>query len=197
MDSKMPPLSIIIHGPHPTQNFLVRLVEIWNNSLWDPSPIPFEIPLDIILNIQNTFYPNLRITSDRPLRILNGIDSFSCISTYSHISKNRKTSTNEGPSFRWIWNLKILNKIKFFIWLMHHNKLPTKSTLHHRGIDINHNCPICGHNSESQQHIFVKYENIISFWLKLIQNSNDSHQLSLIIFSTDNRNDTWKKLKVS
>jgi hypothetical protein len=54
---------------------------------------------------------------------------------------------------RMIWQLKIPNAGKMFLWKACHNLLPNKDNLRKRGIMNYSLCPICGLEVESTHHI--------------------------------------------
>lgn len=78
-----------------------------------------------------------------------------------HLEKERQDllrgegSNNLGGSGIWslIWNLKLLNAVKMFMWRACHYILPTKANLLKRGIVNEHFCPIRGIDGESILHI--------------------------------------------
>lgn len=81
----------------------------------------------------------------------NGI--FTTKSVYPLISSYTKTASNS--EFKWIWKLKNWNKIKYFLWQCHHDRLPTKSYLCHIGIDTSLYYSVCSTTEKTPQHIFL------------------------------------------
>jgi len=68
------------------------------------------------------------------------------------LSSPLNETNTDTHSWSWIWRQKILEKIKFFIWLMCHNSIPTLSLLHHRNITPSATCPRCGDFEETMFH---------------------------------------------
>lgn len=46
------------------------------------------------------------------------------------------TTMTKEHEFTWIWTLKVPNKIKNFLWLLHHERIPTNKYLYNIGINI-------------------------------------------------------------
>jgi len=66
-------------------------------------------------------------------------------------------SKEEPPwSFKWIWNIDTMPKIKIFLWQMCHNALPVRGTLLRRGCRVDPLCPLCLRDIESSDHLFSK-----------------------------------------
>nr|KAJ0208844.1 hypothetical protein LSAT_V11C400207080 [Lactuca sativa] len=65
------------------------------------------------------------------------------------------------------WNISLPIKINIFIWRLILNRLPTRSNLHHRGIDVSTIlCPCCGEVIEDGVHLFLKCSMTRQLWLK-------------------------------
>lgn len=62
---------------------------------------------------------------------------------YDHITSTTKCNTTVEKDFNWVWKLSCPNKLRYFIWLCHHDRLPTKHYLYHIGINIDTLCSIC------------------------------------------------------
>nr|XP_033516803.1 uncharacterized protein LOC117281097 [Nicotiana tomentosiformis] len=71
---------------------------------------------------------------------------------------------NNRKQFTWVWNQKLPNKIKFFLWLVVHGRLPTSQHLHSRGINLNPFCFFCNKEEETICHIFLRCDNAKPFW---------------------------------
>ena len=63
-----------------------------------------------------------------------------------------------------LWSLNIMPKWKLFLWKLWHNGLTTTSNLHHRGITMSGECPICLYESEDTQHLFQQCPLAIEAW---------------------------------
>lgn len=67
-------------------------------------------------------------------------------------------------NFKWIWDLKCPNKIKFFRWKCYHNRLPSRAYLSKIGMNIDPNCPICKNTNETIAHSFWESYIAKAFW---------------------------------
>ena len=87
----------------------------------------------------------------------------------------QKTTLNSSPQldFKWIWNQKCPNKIRYFLWLCQHERRPNKSYLHSLGIGANSLCSLCN-THETCRHVFMECPNVRNHWkdLKVIYKMN-------------------------
>ncbi|XP_074327095.1 uncharacterized protein LOC141665037 [Apium graveolens] len=131
-------------------------------------------------------------------------------------AKDQSNTADNSGFWRKLWNLKIPNKVKNFLWRASTNCLPTKDMLHSRRVQVNSQCPICNLSDESIIHALVTctfandchqfsvvrqvtgvFHNF-SEWLQLIfeqTNKNDMCiQITICWFLWKNRNDiVWKQ----
>lgn len=75
-----------------------------------------------------------------------------------------QTSNLNRSNWGWIWNLKIPNKIKKFIWRLLRNSLPTLDILRSRGVHTSIMCPVCKDKDESLIHVFKDCAYARLFW---------------------------------
>ena len=72
--------------------------------------------------------------------------------------QSRASSSNQHlqPKF-WIqiWNLKVPQKSKIFIWKLCHNALSIKDNLYKKKIALSPSCPICNQAREIAEHTFL------------------------------------------
>ncbi|KAK6163647.1 hypothetical protein DH2020_000511 [Rehmannia glutinosa] len=62
------------------------------------------------------------------------------------------SSGNEAGLWKWLWYLKIPNKVKVFLWKCVICILPTKGALRRRGVGTNAICARCGLAEETNEH---------------------------------------------
>ena len=72
---------------------------------------------------------------------------------------------DSDSDLRWIWKGQSEPKIKFFIWLVWHDKLPHKKCLHTRRIVQSPSCPRCQGPIEDSHHILRACPRIANIWL--------------------------------
>ena len=67
---------------------------------------------------------------------------------------------NENPRSKilnWIWKLKLLLKIKVFLWLVIRGALSTYEFLSIRKMEIPNGCYLCSQNVENIEHVFKNF----------------------------------------
>jgi hypothetical protein len=129
--------------------------------------------------IRDIFWPQdadeiLRIpinehTEDWPAWHFDAKGLFSVKSAYKLAVALRDVQTGQDAScsvsahgdergFQWIkiWQLKVPNKVKMFIWRLAHNSLPVRRNLARRGVKLDTICPVCRRLDEDCGHIFFK-----------------------------------------
>lgn len=141
--------------------FLNLLVNFWNGNEWKWEILSLTMPSDIVTKAF-TIRPKEN-TCDRPYLSLNSNGLFSTKS-----ARQLLESTDVPQyTFEWIWSLKTLNKIQFFLWLCYHNMLPTNMYLHHIGLSTDPSCPLCHSSPEAIEHLFLNCYIVRKFWLDL------------------------------
>jgi ribonuclease HI len=102
---------------------------------------------------------------------------------YIHMEMEKKglaeSSSNGGRSTVWkqIWDLKIPNVEKNFLWRACHESLPTRYNLFRRKIVEDPLCPICGLDAETALHILWQCSSARDVWCvgpKKLQKNSDS-----------------------
>lgn len=82
-------------------------------------------------------------------------------------------------------DLNTLPKIKTFLWLCSHNKIPSNAHIYHLGLLTNANCAICNDEIENLTHILFDFPWLRKLWLDMGLNMNNlintsAHWLSII-----------------
>ncbi|GLT74169.1 hypothetical protein SLA2020_459820 [Shorea laevis] len=90
-------------------------------------------------------------------------------------------NTEPNSNWNWLWKVKTLPKISFFIWLLAHNSIPTRATLATRGLQIPNTCPRCS-SPETPIHALSDCPFILSFWqcTHFLDTLQSSFSLSLL-----------------
>ncbi|KAK7244213.1 hypothetical protein RIF29_39032 [Crotalaria pallida] len=73
---------------------------------------------------------------------------------------------DDEVSWSWVWRIKCHEKIKFLIWLVLHNAIPTNDFRFRRGMASSPNCARCGAGSESVLHCLRDYSPSTELWLR-------------------------------
>ena len=72
---------------------------------------------------------------------------------------------NQDGVFNIIWKLRIPSKASIFAWRLIRDKLPTKSNLRRRNVEINDvSCKFCRHHGEDASHLFFNCVKILPLW---------------------------------
>lgn len=129
--------------------------------------IPFELPKDIMQSIHNVFISHFRNTLDTPYWGLTQVSAFTTKSCYHSLLEKSTNSPTQLINFKWIWKLPILSKIKIFIWLLCHDRLPTKVYLNRIGLIQSNTCAYCQDTEENIRHVFLECKNVTVFWEEL------------------------------
>jgi hypothetical protein len=88
------------------------------------------------------------------------------------LNKDASSSSSgslEQGNFKWhrIWQLKLPNKVKMFVWRLTHNSLPVRRNLARRGIQLDALCPLYCRLDEDCGHLFFKCKRIKECWRAL------------------------------
>lgn len=73
-------------------------------------------------------------------------------------------------NFDKIWKLKVLPRVRSFLWMLAIGRIPTKEFLIRRGVQIQQltkGCPWCDRELERSDHLFFKCKFVEGFWHKI------------------------------
>ena len=101
------------------------------------------------------------------------------------------STTNEGDAFSWykIWQTKLPNKVKMFIWRLAHNNLHVRRNLQRRGVKLDTICPLCNRLDEDSGHLFFKCK-----WAKECWRRMNLEQVRLDLEKCQSGKDTIRKI---
>ncbi|GAU11845.1 hypothetical protein TSUD_75960 [Trifolium subterraneum] len=136
---------------------------IWNfNALYTALPmeikerlISFPICLNPSINDCYTWKGNLQ-------GIYTARDGYHWLNRYAF-----SANPTSVVSWSWLWHLPAPEKIKFFIWTLLHNSLPTRDMLTHRGIIHGNMCPRCNIHVETDLHCLRDCDFVYTIWKSL------------------------------
>ncbi|KAF4355280.1 hypothetical protein G4B88_004938 [Cannabis sativa] len=77
------------------------------------------------------------------------------------------SSCTQSHWWNGMWNLKVPQKVKIFLWRMYHRALPTNSQLIRRKVLVQPICHRCGEESETPEHALVFCSSLLPLWTKL------------------------------
>ncbi|WVZ67661.1 hypothetical protein U9M48_016710 [Paspalum notatum var. saurae] len=81
-------------------------------------------------------------------------------------SSTAATVSGNNDEFMWhkLWQLKLPNKMKMFIWRLAHNSLPVRRNLVRRGVKTDTICPMCHRLVEDCGHVFFRCKRSEECW---------------------------------
>jgi len=132
--------------------------------------LPHEV--DIILGIPLSF----RRPPDRIAWAHTPSGMFSTSSAYKLIVSGASTSTSTASSsnldnqrkfWKVLWQLRVPNKIKLFVWRACNDALPTVENLHQKHIAPSDRCNLCQEQFEEVVHALWLCKDISRVWLSL------------------------------
>jgi hypothetical protein len=69
-----------------------------------------------------------------------------------------------NPVWKTLWQLKILAKVKVFIWRALHGIVPLKAILANRHIGTSGSCPMCNSDAEDVRHLLFTCPVAVTVW---------------------------------
>ncbi|GLT63420.1 hypothetical protein SLA2020_359870 [Shorea laevis] len=157
------PLSHILHGPLTLQeaNSTVADVSFFLSSF---RQLPWNLPPEF----ERTILTQLELAdpshNDSITWKLSPNGSFSLSSAYTLTSSS---APFDEKDWHWIWKCPTLPKIRFFLWLLAHERVASRSLLSSRGINIPNTCPRCNTSSETALHLIRDCPNVLPLWKAL------------------------------
>jgi hypothetical protein len=98
-------------------------------------------------------------------------EDYSVKSTYDLVSDLFITRENipldRKSAFKAIWKCPAPSKVSGFVWLVLHDRVPTRVNLCRRQITLeegNYRCVFCGEEDETTAHLFVYCNRVIKVW---------------------------------
>ena len=83
---------------------------------------------------------------------------------YHIANANDPKSMNQHYNEEWIWKIRALPKIKFFLWQCSHDSIPNHILLANRGMNISPLCPTCNSAPETIIHALRNCPKAQSLW---------------------------------
>ncbi|OIT02175.1 putative ribonuclease h protein, partial [Nicotiana attenuata] len=159
-----------IQGPIPVGELDLKLSWAIKNGIFDLRNLSFELPPYIVSKINYTYIKQTRPTSDSYTWDSKGHNYFSVKAAYEAISE----VIGNGKNLAWLWKINSQNKLKYFLWIIFWDRLPTKHMLTKRGICHEDTCNICNRETEDIDHIFFRCNYSRQIW----EQTNIKHPFS-------------------
>ena len=115
--------------------------------------------------------------TDRMCWGLNTDGKFTLKSVYTLTRHN--DATIQIGSWKQIWSLKVPQRIRTFVWLLHHGKILTNQVRARRGLTFDPYCKHCPGCIEHLDHIFRNCSKRQRFWGHLMNEDVLSHSQDL------------------
>ena len=115
------------------------------------------------------------LPEDRLIWAMTSSGKFMVNSAYRLVLDERAGHDTEESSnsmcmkefWKFIWRLKVPNKIQNFTWRACRNILPTKANLFHRKITIDNICEVCGNFEETTAHVLWHCHRAKEVWKEI------------------------------
>lgn len=148
---------------------------------WSFLRLSFDLPTDIVSLINSVHLPRYSTLSDKITWGLTNSKLFTISSCYNDIFSSTHPNTSIAD-FSWIWNFDVPTKLRHFLWLLNHNRLPITSYLYHIHCIDSPYCLIC-HSSteETASHLFIHCKSVDPLWAQL-NIITQVHRLREVIF---------------
>lgn len=139
------------------------MADIIDNGSWNLDSIDHIVDDMSRADIFNTMLPLFNQASDHPSWSGSSNGSCSASDAYEFINKD----VNDIKGWKWFWKIKLPQKLKTFLWLIFHDKLPTNLMRAKRGINTSVCCPRCNLALENMDHLFRDCPKAIAIWDKI------------------------------
>lgn len=83
--------------------------------------------------------------------------------------------------WNFIWKLKVVPRVKVFIWKLAHGKLPTRSYLYNLNLGPDSLCSFCGIHSDNAEHLIWNFRNSVSCWNNVLNWLGLDHSFHVIL----------------
>ncbi|KAJ1441912.1 Reverse transcriptase zinc-binding domain [Sesbania bispinosa] len=161
-----------------THDLHIQVKDVWNGNNWLLNSLWTQIPEVVLETLQSKSPQLCEGVPDTFVWTTNLSGEYSARAGYSWLLQQSQ-DLNMG-SWGWIWRVPAPENIRFIIWLICHNSLPTNLTLSNRGLPIDATCPFWGTEPESLSHCLQDCSRAHHIWTQfglnnLIQGSQTTN----------------------
>ncbi|XVF12875.1 hypothetical protein REPUB_Repub08aG0157600 [Reevesia pubescens] len=103
---------------------------------------------------------------------------FNVSSAYEVVSKTLDVAVGDIRNTKWIWQLRCPERVRFFVWLLFHDKLNTNEKRVKKGMATSAACCFCMEAVESIQHVLMECPFALEVWPLMVGNGNLSSFLN-------------------
>ena len=154
------PLRQYVVGPLSEKESDVSVRRVWNTGEWDGVTFTLDLP-DFVINNIHSFQWRPSNDTDTPFSSLVVNDNFSLKRAFQNVVVKQNVTKR---STAWVWGNHHPPKIKFFHWLIWHDRIPTQKLLFNRKIVPNPICNLCDSSEEDILHVLRDCDNIREVW---------------------------------
>lgn len=159
-----------VTGPLNKHESALTIRNTRSNNMWYLRKISLNILTEIHQKITSIIF-SPEGNKDTIIWDISNKGNFSTISYYDLIDKDPPISKN----FKWIWEIHHPNKIKYFLWLSYHNRLPCRYHITRIGMNINNLCTIYCNEAEEIIHIFWGCSVVKNLWQQVGMDIKSHH----------------------
>ncbi|CAN0905436.1 hypothetical protein LINGRAHAP2_LOCUS23667 [Linum grandiflorum] len=129
---------------------------VWNSELLSTYFCPSSVTTILSIPLSQTWVPDRFVWSPSRTGEYTAASGYQ----FARMSLVSPHASKSGPAIHdsrlWakIWSLPIQPKLRFFLWKIVHDILPTANTLLQRGVDIEPWCPVCCTSDDTTSHLF-------------------------------------------
>ena len=134
--------------------------------LSNPNVLSFNFPDTILKDIQGIPLASCPELKDRLIWAYSKDGSFSLKYAYL-LAKGLNPLNLASHPCRWVWDAYTTSRIKFFLWLVSRNSIPTHVVLGSRGFNLRLTCEVCELSDESIIHALRDCPGAKRVWVEL------------------------------
>ncbi|WOL18968.1 hypothetical protein Cni_G27765 [Canna indica] len=120
-------------------------------------------------SIVQIYLPKKKI---KDLWIWSAIDDLNRKAAYNFIAEKKIRAVNQSCNWNCMWSLKVLPRVKNFLWKLLWGRLPTASYLSNISKISNNCCHVCGNDEDNAKHIFFDCAYVKLYWEKMEKELN-------------------------
>lgn len=130
---------------------------------WNTDLIANIVTQQDLQEITQIHRPRFVTYTDAPSWIGTSEGTFSTASAYRIISNQEP----DGRAWKWLWKVKIPQKLKCFLWLILHDRLLTNQLRFRRNMTTTVECPRCGLYYEDSSHLLRECPCAKAIWIEI------------------------------
>lgn len=139
------------------------VVDYWQSGEgWKWEEIWDKLPEEIIDKMEIYILNDSENEGDETYWELENSGNFYVSSAYYIINNNNIAMQEKG--WENIWKIKVPSRVKTFLWLARHEKLPCNKERRRRHLTMDGGCAVCINEKKTVEHIIRKYTKAREVW---------------------------------